>query len=414
MTDGVSPQFLAGTSPTALGQDRDRSLSEGAPPGIISPPSKIRLPVPGARPGADAIDLEAEIAAAQAYGRAAWAESTRDVYSRRNAHFVEWCRERGVDPLPAAPETVAVYLAFVAKAGATPSTVYGRLAAIRHSHVIAGHHPPMAPGLSAVVAGIRRTKGMAPRRVAKPIGLADLGKAVAACIVPPEPDRELLDRIARAVLAGEPPPALPDGHVPDPRRRRAARLAALRDRAIFLLGWGGALRRSEIAALDVKDVLVDTATGGMEIRIRRGKTDQDGRGQWVHVLPAPGPADPARAVAAWRGEAAIEEGPLFRAVAAHGLVGPRALSAKGIGRIIKFRARQAGIDGDASGHSLRAGFITAVADAAAARGEGVDLVALARHARHRSITTTSRYVRRGDSYQHHPARRLHDPPKLPE
>jgi integrase len=49
-----------------------------------------------------------------------------------------------------------------------------------------------------------------------------------------------------------------------------------RDRALLLFGFAGALRRSELVAVQIDDVKVDA--DGLRLRILRGKTDQEGRG----------------------------------------------------------------------------------------------------------------------------------------
>jgi integrase len=46
-----------------------------------------------------------------------------------------------------------------------------------------------------------------------------------------------------------------------------------RDRALLLFGFAGALRRSELVALQVEDVAL--VAGGLRLRIARGKTDKE-------------------------------------------------------------------------------------------------------------------------------------------
>src|SRR6185503_8368323 len=55
-----------------------------------------------------------------------------------------------------------------------------------------------------------------------------------------------------------------------------------RDRAMLLLGFGAALRRSELVALTLGDVA--TVPGrGLHVLVRRSKTDQQGQGQDIAV-----------------------------------------------------------------------------------------------------------------------------------
>ena len=86
-----------------------------------------------------------------------------------------------------------------------------------------------------------------------------------------------------------------------------ASLAAIRDRALLLLGFAGAFRRSELVALDIADV--DECPEGLRITIRKSKTDQDGAGQ-VIAIPRGRLACPVGALRAWLDAADISEGPL--------------------------------------------------------------------------------------------------------
>jgi integrase len=82
-------------------------------------------------------------------------------------------------------------------------------------------------------------------------------------------------------------------------------------RAILLLGFAGAFRRSELVALDVADV--EPANGGLRVNIRRSKTDQEGEGTVIAI--AAGIIDcPAKALMTWLGAASITEGPVFRPI----------------------------------------------------------------------------------------------------
>jgi site-specific recombinase XerC len=176
--------------------------------------------------------------------------------------------------LPAAPETVAAYLA--AHAGTSKASTLGRrVAAIRYAHKLVGHALPTdAEGVKATVRGIRRTYGS--------------GK--------------MLGMVATA----------PDN------------LADLRDRAYLLIGFGGALRRSELVALDVADV-EETETG-LLVHIRGSKTDQERQG--VTIAIARGDvACPVKALRDWLDAAAIESGPIFRPIDKAGRVRDARLTA---------------------------------------------------------------------------------------
>lgn len=160
-----------------------------------------------------------------------------------------------------------------------------------------------------------------------------------------------------------------------------------RDRALLLVGFFGAFRRSELVALTVADVRL--LAEGLEVTLRRSKTDQDGAGH-VKALPYAGtPAlCPVRALRAWLAVASISKGPLFREADRHGNVSASALSGRSVARIVKATAEAAGLEESAfSGHSLRAGFATQAAK------NGKAEQAIQRQTGHRSVTMLRRYIR---------------------
>ena len=98
-------------------------------------------------------------------------------------------------------------------------------------------------------------------------------------------------------------------------------LKGLRDRALLLLGFAGAFRRSELVALDVADL--EETDDGLKVTIRRSKTDQEGHGETIAIVRGSA-ACPVKAVKAWLAASGISEGPLFRPVAKGGWRGCRA------------------------------------------------------------------------------------------
>src|ERR1700747_993241 len=138
-----------------------------------------------------------------------------------------------------------------------------------------------------------------------------------------------------------------------------AKLAGLRDRALLLIGFGGALRRSELVALDVAD-LEETETG-LLVTIRGSKTDQD-RGGVTIAIARGDVACPVKALRAWLNAADIEAGPIFRPIDKGGTVRDSRLTDRSVANIVKAYAKRAGFDASMfSGHSLRAGFPTSAA-----------------------------------------------------
>lgn len=170
-------------------------------------------------------------------------------------------------------------------------------------------------------------------------------------------------------------------------------IKGLRDRAILLLGFGGAFRRSELAALMAEEI--EEADGGLRVLIRRSKTDQEAEGQIVPVLRGAKQC-PVEAVTAWMEAAGIESGPLFRRMVKGGTVRPEALTPHSIGQIVKFYAKKAGYKAeDFGGHSLRAGFLTSAAENGASMFRMMDV------SRHKSVDTVRGYVRRAEEFQDH-------------
>ena len=136
-------------------------------------------------------------------------------------------------------------------------------------------------------------------------------------------------------------------------------LTGLRDRALLLLGFAGAFRRSELVALDVADI-AETETG-LLVTIRRSKTDQEGEG--VTIAIARGDvACPVKALREWLDAAGIEAGPIFRPINKAGTVAAQRLTDRSVANIVKAYADRAGFDASTfSGHSLRSGFLTSAA-----------------------------------------------------
>ena len=168
---------------------------------------------------------------------------------------------------------------------------------------------------------------------------------------------------------------------------------ATRDRALLLLGFAGALRRSELVALDLADV-VFTAAGAV-ITLHRSKTDQEGAGT-TKGIPLGSKPDtcPVRALKAWLDAASVSSGPIFRPIDRHGNIKPSRLNSASVARIVKRAAAAAGLDADTfSGHSLRAGLATAAAAA------GVGERSIQKQTGHKSRAMLDRYIRDGQLFK---------------
>jgi site-specific recombinase XerD len=317
-------------------------------------------PVPGDGAARALIGHQELLDLAEAFARAAKSPATRRAYASDLRDFDAWCRGRGLASLPAEPDTVALYVSDLARRGYAVATITRRLAAISQVHQLrAGlDDPPTAAWrVRQVVQGIRREHGVAPV----------------------QKDALLTVQLRRLVAGCDPGTA-----------------AGARDRALLLLGFGAALRRSELCALDVDDV---TESGdGLLVRIRRSKTDPEGEGHAVGVVKGQHPEiDPVRALQAWRAKGGIQEGPLFRPVSRADHALPRRLTPQSVARVVKRAAQRAGLSASEcqrlAGHSLRAGHATQAA------ASGAPERAIARQGRWRSTATLRRYIRAGDVWQ---------------
>lgn len=297
----------------------------------------------------------AEAEAVQSYALAEKADATRRAYRSDFEMFGAWCRtQRNVEPLGASPDTVAAYLAIQASAKVKSSTLTRRLAAIAYAHRLAGLESPAGHEVvRAVMRGIRRKSGTAPTRKAPATA-----ERIAA----------MLQTISSDTLVGK------------------------RDRALLLLGFAGAFRRSELVALEVVDLAFEPE--GVRVMVRRSKADQEGQGQEIAILCGT-KLRPVAALQAWLAAAGVTAGPVFRSVNRHGQVG-EALTAQSVALVVKRYADAAGLDPDAfAGHSLRSGFLTSAAEA------GADVLRMMEVSRHKRVETMQGYVRRASLFKGH-------------
>jgi integrase len=182
-------------------------------------------------------------------------------------------------------------------------------------------------------------------------------------------------------------------HVPDT-------LGGVRDRALLLVGFAGAFRRSELAALVVEQV--EFNSDGLVILLDFSKTDPEGKGETVAIPFGSHHATcPVRALKKWLEDARVESGPLYRAVDRHGRVSEQGLHANSIGAMAKRACRTAGYNAkEFAGHSRRAGLATQ----AAANGAPERLIMS--QTRHRSVTTLRRYIWQGCLFRENAAAKV--------
>jgi integrase len=286
------------------------------------------------------------------YLEAARSANTRRAYRNDWARFAAWCAGHGLPSLPAAPTTVALYLT-EGVVSLSISTLGRHLVSIAQAHRAAGLATPTTDAIVASVwRGIRRTHGT-----------AQVGKSA------------LLTDDLRGLVA-----RLPEG------------AAGTRDRAMLLLGFAGAFRRSELVGLDVADL--ELRSEGLVVTLRRSKTDQEGAGQTVGIPFGRNPETcPVLAVRAWL-ELVGTVGPLFVSVDRFGRVAPTRLSDRDVARIVKRAAEAAGLDPSRfAGHSLRSGLATSAAAA------GVEERQIMAQTRHRSVVVVRRYIHDGSLFR---------------
>ena len=293
------------------------------------------------------------------YVEAAKAPATLRAYRSRLKPWAEFCATTGRRPCPASPESLAAFLTEVADQGRSVSWLGQFLAAVSWSHEQAGHPTPTThPGIKTTMKGIRRTLGV--KRHPKAPATVELLTA-------------MVSHIDQTTLIGQ------------------------RDAALLLLGFAGAFRRSELVALEVSDL--KKTKDGMLVTIRRSKTDQEGEGRDVAIIPGAAGQCPIKACDEWLEAAGITEGPLFRSVSRWGAVGKN-LSARIVASVVKRHAIAAKLDpAEFAGHSLRRGFVTS------ARARGASESAVCDITGHSSLAMMDLYDER-EKFQNHAAKGL--------
>lgn len=288
-------------------------------------------------------------------------ENTVDAYESDWDDFVDWCRHHKVSYFPAEPETIVNYindLADYAKA----NTISRRISAISENFNAAGlaDNPCIAPIVKQALRGIRRMKGTY-QQGKTPILLDDLEEMF-----------EYMDTIA-----------MPE-------------IQKVRDKAILLIGFMGAFRRSELSALTVADIKFSVQ--GMEIFVKSSKADQEGQGSIVAIPFIENREFCAvRALKTWFKCSSIKEGPIFRGFTKNMGIRKTAISDKAIAEIVKKYAEAIGLDPAFYGaHSLRHGFATT---AAAYGAEERDIM---RQTRHHSVNMVRRYINEANKFVDNP------------
>jgi integrase len=169
-------------------------------------------------------------------------------------------------------------------------------------------------------------------------------------------------------------------------------LLGLRDRALILVGFAGAFRRSELAAIDLAHL--SFTQDGLVIDLCRSKTDQEAAGRKVGIPFGKDDATcPVRVLRRWLAESSITSGAVFRGVTRHGKLSRRGLHKDCVGWIVKRAASRASLKPEQlGGHSLRAGCVTQAAM------NGVSEPDIMRQTGHKSAEMLARYIRIGEIF----------------
>jgi integrase len=297
------------------------------------------------------------------FAAAGKSENTKRAYRSDWKVFSAWCARMGATPMPATPGTVAAYVTDMARIGRAASTINRHCTTIGKAHRMAGHPSPLDhPKLQEILAGIRRTIGTKPKQK----------KAAVLSIL-------------RAMC-----------EVCDPET-----IHGIRDRAVLLVAWAGAFRRSEVVSLRFEDIEFEDK--GIIVTVRKSKTDQEGAGAKVGIPYGSDPTTcPVRSLKRWLETSGITEGAIFRPIRrGQATLRGREASRDGgklIARIVKRAAKRAGLDPKVfGGHSLRAGLATQAAMA------GKPDRVIMRQGRWVDRRTLERYIREGTVFRENAA-----------
>lgn len=298
----------------------------------------------------------AEVQLAEQYIFSAYAENTRRTYASMWKQFTLWCEERGMAPLPSSEATICAFISSLAgKKSRSTITVY--LSAISTAHKMGKfENPCWSPIVKAVLKGIARVHGSA-QHPKNALSIEELRNIVSS---------ETEDKIGA------------------------------RNRAMILVGFFGALRRAELTAIRWSDVV--RRPGGLEITIRKSKTDKEGRGDTVAVSRQEDPLlCPVRALAEHEKQNRRGEFVFNRMDAGGKNAKKIALEAGWVAKVIKRGADRNDMDTDnVSGHSMRSGFATSAIEG----GKRPDKVK--DHLRHKTFRMTEKYIRKVDKWKDNP------------
>ena len=288
--------------------------------------------------------LSGFFATAEQFIAASQSAATKRAYASDLKHFFAHGGS-----VPTSPTVLAEYLARCAEK-LSVATLERRLTAIHKAHLEKSlESPARSETVKRVMQGIRRTLGTKQRQV-QPMVKDDL--------------------LAALVMIDQ----------------QKMPIKAARDRALLLVGFASAMRRSELVAVRVEHLTY--LSNGLEIFLPSSKTDQEAQGRTVFIPYANGERCPVRALEQWLEVSEIKEGFVFRAVSRHDRVAAQGLSAQSVALVVKASVTRVGGDArNVSGHSLRAGYCTSAAE------KGLQPWQIREQTGHKSDVTLAKYIR---------------------
>lgn len=283
------------------------------------------------------------------------AYNTQRAYKADLKNFNEWCEENGQIALPASPETLAGYVAHLADT-CKWATINRRLAAISKLHQLQNLETPTQNRVfKTVMEGIKRANGIRQKQA-------------------PAFKLHKLKSILRDI---------------DTESN-----AKLRDKALLLLGFTGAFRRSELVALNIEDL--QFTEEGLIVSMQKSKTNQYGDYEEKAIFYSPEAVlCPIRTLQSWMQRLEKNADALFVRVRKGDKITTDRLTDKTVNDLVKTY-----FGTEFSAHSLRASFITI------AKINGADDSEIMRQSKHKTSAMIQRYTRIEDIKQHNAAMKL--------
>lgn len=274
--------------------------------------------------------------------------------------FTAWCTQAGRQALPASVETVECFISWSINEKFRVATLEIRICAIRHYHALSGYEMPGGSAMNRFLHNAKRDLKETP------VGRAALTPAH-------------LRRIARKHFNGTP--------------------LQVRDWTMILLGFAAGWRRSEIAGLQLSDVKF--VRRGVTLWLPSSKTDQIGEGRSVAIQQGEKEQTcPVRTLRKWLAFRGDWDGPLFvRFTPRNQAMTHRGISRTGdrVYEVVKRSLEEIGVDPTNFGaHSLRAGMITAAAEA------GATELSIMMRTGHRQSASLRQYIRPIEAFRLNP------------